>query len=315
MACNNDQFRHVCLKDLENYIKRDKYFSDFTKDELALIQKNLGYLTSDDLDKYTPQVIKGKYSEIQALAAFSSLKIGYIYVITDFRTLYLDEDNKICGFDDHIPSAEYWLFLTPNSTNTFDSRVRLCQPTDMERCTKWTVEYDITPKQLKNGITTRGSITYLKDAKNNYAYYDFKNIRFKKTLEELNKGATTFTEDQYLYTFDDGGIDTSETICTNNHLEQGAYRNVFLGYTCNTNLGADCHDNIFFGDCIDCSFGHGTCNSYFTKEAIQCSGIVTDKTVSSLISEDFPKQFIIIADKQIVTYVDPQTQAFQTVEL
>ena len=35
MACNN-QFRHVCLKDLENYIKRDEYFSDFSDEEKAI---------------------------------------------------------------------------------------------------------------------------------------------------------------------------------------------------------------------------------------------------------------------------------------
>ena len=40
MECNND-FRHVCYKDLKNYIERDKYFSDFTKEEIELTQQNI----------------------------------------------------------------------------------------------------------------------------------------------------------------------------------------------------------------------------------------------------------------------------------
>jgi hypothetical protein len=36
MNCNNE-FRHVCIKDLEDYVKRDKYFSDYTDEEIRVI--------------------------------------------------------------------------------------------------------------------------------------------------------------------------------------------------------------------------------------------------------------------------------------
>ena len=55
MECKND-FRHGCYKDLKNYIERDKYFSDFTKEEIELIQKNLGIVNNQD-QSYNPTVI------------------------------------------------------------------------------------------------------------------------------------------------------------------------------------------------------------------------------------------------------------------
>jgi hypothetical protein len=125
--------------------------------------------------------------------------------------------------------------------------------------------------------TSRGTITYLKDANNNTAYYDFKNIKFKKTLSELSKGPTTYEFDTYLYTFDNGGKDSSETLCKNNHLEKGANRNVFLGNTQNVTLSADCHDNIFFRNCENCVFDYGTYGNFFQDNVVRCKGTVHEK--------------------------------------
>ena len=49
MACNN-QFRHVCLKDLENYIKRDEYFSDFSDEEKAELTELLKSKKEDNAE-------------------------------------------------------------------------------------------------------------------------------------------------------------------------------------------------------------------------------------------------------------------------
>ena len=65
MECNND-FRHVCYKDLKNYIERDKYFSDFTKEEIELIQKNLGIVNNQD-QSYNPTVIIGVFEYVMQL--------------------------------------------------------------------------------------------------------------------------------------------------------------------------------------------------------------------------------------------------------
>ena len=314
MECNND-FRHVCYKDLKNYIERDKYFSDFTKEEIELIQKNLGIVNNQD-QSYNPTVIIGTYDEIYNQASISNLKIGYKYVIKDFRSIYSDEDGNICGTDNFMPSKEYTMFLTPSSTSTFDKRVQIVNG-DLSTANPidWIVEYDIRKKIFSNGTTSKGTITYLKDTNNNSAYYDFKNIKFKKHLEDLNKGATTYNEDTYLYTFDNGGNDASNSICKNNHLEYGAYRNVFLGNTQNVTLSADCHDNIFFKNCENCNFDYGTYNNYFKDNVIRCSGSVHEKELDSITSNNYPKRFDILEDREVMVYLDPHTQTYQLAQL
>ena len=314
MECNND-FRHVCYKDLKNYIERDKYFSDFTKEEIELIQKNLGIVNNQD-QSYNPTVIIGTYDEIYNQASISNLKIGYKYVIKDFRSIYSDEDGNICGTDNFMPSKEYTMFLTPSSTSTFDKRVQIVNG-DLSTANPidWIVEYDIRKKIFSNGTTSKGTITYLKDTNNNSAYYDFKNIKFKKRLEDLNKGATTYNEDTYLYTFDNGGNDASNSICKNNHLEYGAYRNVFLGNTQNVTLSADCHDNIFFKNCENCNFDYGTYNNYFKDNVIRCSGSVHEKELDSITSNNYPKRFDILEDREVMVYLDPHTQTYQLAQL
>ena len=88
---------------------------------------------------------------------------------------------------------------------------------------------------------------------------------------------TTYEFDTYLYTFDNGGKDSSETLCKNNHLEKGANRNVFLGNTQNVTLSADCHDNIFFRNCENCVFDYGTYGNFFQDNVVRCKGTVHEK--------------------------------------
>ena len=37
----------------------------------------------------------------------SELKLGYIYIINDFRSIYTDVSGNICGLDNYIPSTTY----------------------------------------------------------------------------------------------------------------------------------------------------------------------------------------------------------------
>lgn len=301
MECNND-FRHVCQKDLQNYIKRYSYFSDFNSEEVALIQKNLGIMTKKDIDGNF--IMIGNYETVYKELQNNTLRIGYIYVIGDFRSIYSDINGKTCGLDGNVPSNEYALFLSANSTCTFDKRV-------LVGGTQWTAEYDITPVTLPDGTTTKGTITYLKDDNNNTAYYDFKNIKFLKTMAELNKGPITYDNYTYLYTFDNGGADASETICKNNHLECGATRNVFLGNTQNVTLAADCHDNIFFKNCENCIFDYGTYGNFFKDNVVRCKGSVHEKELDSITSSNCPKQFDVLDDNEVMAYLDSQTQTYQ----
>lgn len=312
MSCSN-QFRHVCLKDLENYIKRDTYFSDFSEQEILQIQKNLGIITSNsNIDEYNPILITGTYDQIVQHLYSASLKIGYIYVITDFRSIYLDCDSNICGTEAFIPSQECWIFLTPVSSNAFDKRVSLLSPKAITNCQDWIVEYDITKNSCAQ---SKGTITYLKDTNGNYAYYDFKNIKFKKSIADLNKGPVRYDHDTYLYTFDNNGVDASELNCKNNHLENGAYNNVFLGTTKNVTLDSDCHDNIFFKNTENAHFLYGTYNNYFKDNVSHCYGIVHDKELAEITTLPSTKHFEQLGNKQIVTYFDHETLTQQITQL
>ena len=61
MECN--EYRHVCLKDLENYFKKDQYFGDLSEEEIKLIQKNLGINASSSGGTVVSEgnVIKASY--------------------------------------------------------------------------------------------------------------------------------------------------------------------------------------------------------------------------------------------------------------
>lgn len=311
MSCDN-QFRHVCLKDLDNYVKRDTYFSDFSEEEIKQIQKNLGIVISGDTEEFNPILISGTYAQVVRQQQLGNLKIGYVYVITDFRSIYLDCDNNVCGTDAFIPSQEYQIFLTPTGINTFDKRVSLLQQNIASDCRNWIVEYNINQNSCEQ---SKGTITYLKDSNGNYAYYDFKNIKFKKTLADLNKGPVSYDHDTYLYTFDNNGTDASELNCKNNHIEKGASNNVFLGTTKNVTLDSDCHDNIFFKNTENTHFLYGTYNNYFKDNVNHCYGIVHDKEITELTSLPTTKHFEQLGDKQIVTYFDHETLTQQIVQL
>lgn len=315
MACN-EEYRHVCFKDLENYFKKDQYFNDLSDEEKALIRKNLGIPEAEDYDTFNPTAIIGNYNYIKNLVDLAQLQLGYVYIINDFRSIYTI-DNEVLGLD-KVPSTEYYVILHPITTNQFDKRVSLVAQSANATSTgtKWEVEYSIYPKVMPDGTTDRGQITYLKDENNNSAYYDFKNIKFKRTLAELNKGSNTYTEDQYLYTFDSSGKDNSETInCKNNELKKGAWDNVFLGSTQNNTLAADVHSNTFFKSCENNTFDYGTRNNYFLNDIRQCRGAVHDKELAELISIQCPKEFNILNTNQVLVYLDSETQTYQFINL
>lgn len=305
MACNN-QFRHVCLKDLENYIKRDEYFSDFSDEEKAIIKKNLGITTSGEFSEYDPIVHLLTYDTVLQLKESEELKVGHVYVIQDFQTIYSD------GSDGVMKGKTYWLFLHPTSRSTFDPRVGIFCPEDSnDNCSKWTVEYDIARSEVATGEYNKGTITYLKDQNNNEAFYDFKNIKFKKTLDELKDFPKTYTKDTYFYTFDNDGLDGSEHGCKNNRLGKGAIRNIFLNDTENTSIESDCHDNVFAGGCINSRFGYGTFKSIFKDTVYNCIGVLNNAKVGHETNGFNYKRIDDFSDKYAITYLDKDTETFQ----
>ena len=305
MACNN-QFRHVCLKDLENYIKRDEYFSDFSDEEKAIIKKNLGITTSGEFSEYDPIVHLLTYDTVLQLKESEELKVGHVYVIQDFQTIYSDGSNGV------MKGKTYWLFLHPTSNATFDPRVGIFCPEDSNNnCSKWTVEYDIARSEVATGEYDKGTITYLKDQNNNEAFYDFKNIKFKKTLDELKDFPKTYTKDTYFYTFDNDGLDGSEHGWKNNRLGKGAIRNIFLNDTENTSIESDCHDNVFAGGCINSRFGYGTFKNIFKDTVYNCIGVLNNANVGHETNGFNYKRIDDFSDKYAITYLDKDTETFQ----
>lgn len=324
-------YRHVCFKDLENYFKKDAYFSDLTEEEKQLIRENLG-LVNEGNQEILGETVQDTHINIYNLAQNGMLKIGNIYIINDFQSIYSDGYGEILGTDESkVPSSKYRLLLHPNSSSSFDPRVSIVpvtlftpnQPCVCYYPLMWTVEYNIAPETLQGTmnqklvtIQTKGTITYLKDHNNNSAYYDFKNIKFKRTLDELNKGPITYTQDSYLYTFDISGVDGSDLeSCKNNTLAKGCYNNVFMQQTQNNVFAADAHNNTFFGVCENNTFDFGTYNNYFINDARYLRGCVHDKELTQLISMQVPKRFEILKDRQVLVYLDAETETYQIVDL
>ena len=87
---------------------------------------------------------------------------------------------------------------------------------------KWVIKYDVNNNINKyhwaDAINGKGVIYYMKDEFDNECYYDFKNIKFKRTkewvigntIENSNNNELNFTEDEkYFFTFDYNGNDDS----------------------------------------------------------------------------------------------------------
>lgn len=205
----------------------------------------------------------------------------------------------------------YWLFLHPTSNTTFDPRVGIFCPEDSNNnCSKWTVEYDIARSEVATGEYNKGTITYLKDQNNNEAFYDFKNIKFKKTLDELKDFPKTYTKDTYFYTFDNDGLDGSEHGWKNNRLGKGAIRNIFLNDTENTSIESDCHDNVFAGGCINSRFGYGTFKNIFKDTVYNCIGVLNNAKVGHETNGFNYKRIDDFSDKYAITYLDKDTETF-----
>ena len=82
--------RHVCLKDLDNYLKKNGYLSGYTPVEQRQVRKNIGAIGEADLASYLTEgkYIELTYDELQDLIKDKKLGIGQVYAINDFQTIY-----------------------------------------------------------------------------------------------------------------------------------------------------------------------------------------------------------------------------------
>ena len=230
--------RHVCLKDLDNYLKKNGYLSGYTPVEQRQVRKNIGAMGENDLASYIP---KGKYIELtydklQELIKDKKLGIGQVYAINDFQTIYQSNVQISTGVYQSWgstinPSKVFKIITLALTPDTLYNRV-VIQSEDYPDAYKWIVEYDYEQETLTDGIKTKGKITYLKDSNNNVAYYDFKNIRSRRARSQLLQlGIVTDKDYLDLYTFNTQDLDeASESFNVyNNYFESGAKDNVFIG--------------------------------------------------------------------------------------
>lgn len=318
-----NKFKHVCFSDLDNYFRRDTYFSDLSESEKQIILENLNVPTIESITKTS--VTKGSYAEIKELADTKSLLIQNKYIITDFQSIYESNSGEVWGPDNSkYPSKKYNVILTPTSNSTFDTRVSLM----FENLPlPWEVCYDFTQKKLSNGTLTKGKITYLKDQNNNSAYYDFKNYRFYISLKNSEIPGLSYDVSLAMYTFSKlEGLsckDNSEDVGVfNNHFDEDCWVNIFLGNTNNNQFFGGFKNNIFVKGCEYNKFEWNTSNNKFLEKVSYTQGSVQNAIVSNTnYDSSISKEFRMLSTSTssepvfVVTFLDGDTLSNQIIKL
>lgn len=304
--------RHVCMSDLKKYLKRNDYLSGYTEIEKALVRQNIGVTSSSG--SQDNDYIEGSYSEIEQIVLANQLVVGNKYIINDFQSIYISNTDDIWGGEIN-PSSLYKIVLTAISENQFDIRVNVISE-KYKNSSKWIVEYMFDSELLKNSIKTKGRITYLRDEYNNSAYYDFKNIKFRRTQSELQKvGITIQNEYEDLYTFSNSQFEeNSESINVfNNTFEINSTNNIIISDYCYNNIfSCNTKNNLFSNSCTNNTFFSETANNNFKDKVNHLIGNVynTDFIDLNYTNSDFPK-FIQSGDNTIITYIDAETLTLQ----
>lgn len=322
-----DYNRHVCLRDLNNYLKKNEYLSGYTPVEQELIRKNIGAIGESDLDNY---LTNGKYTELtynelQDLIKNKKLGIGQVYIITDFQTIYSSNVQISPGVyqtwgNTINPSKVFKIIALALTTDILYNRV-VIQSDQYPNSTKWVVEYDHEQETLSDGEKTKGKITYLRDSNNNIAYYDFKNIKSRRTKNELAQLGINIKEDYLdLYTFNTQTLDeASESFNVyNNYFGYGSKNNVFIGNECYNNIfEGGFINNTFVSSCHNNYFQFNTFNNNFKQQVIYLTGSFNnlnfiDNTYTSL---DIDKQISKVDEGYVISYLDPDTLTLQVCNL
>lgn len=314
-----DYNRHVCLKDLDNYLNKAEYLDGYTPTEQKQVRKNIGAIGEADLASYITETkfIPLTHAELVDLIKDNKLGIGQVYAITDFQTIYESNvQNNVgqyitWGLDDN--SSEVCTIMTiALSANTLLNRVVIVSD-KYPNSYKWIVEYDYEPEVLQDGVSTKGKITYLKDTNNNVAYYDFKNVKSRRSRIQLNELGINITQDYLdLYTFNTQDFnEASETYNVyNNHLGSGSNNNVFIGNDCYNNVFEDgFRNNTFVSSCHNNRFQFDTYNNVFKYPVIYLTGSFNNlKFINNdYTSMDVNKQISKINRSYVISYLDSDT--------
>lgn len=326
MAIERDTRRYACIHDLNNYFKKKDLLGGLTELEQQQLRKNIGIIDyAGEGGQSKP--LEVTYAVLNGNITKKSLVTGARYVITDFQTIYSSNvtnssGQKVTwGTDSSTNPSPIWkLVVTAITGNRLDPRVVI----DDDRMKDWVIEYDPTQETLEDGITTKGKITFMRDSNYNSAYYDFKNVKFRRTAEELedtnlNLGAAYGD----FYTFSDltsGTItDSSELHNTkHNELKQGCTNNIFLGDTYDNVLEADCKGNTFLRGCHDTTLRWNSVNNMFNENVCYMEGSLYNKVFpigDTSLSMTITKTIHKVNEATIISFLDPMTYAYQIIQI
>lgn len=320
MALRRD--RYACVSDLNNYFKKSDLLSGLTELEKNQLRTNIGILNyTGEGGQSTP--VSLNYTNLYDLVVRQTLVVGARYIITDFKSIYSSNVNnnlnqKISWGGNVNPSQTYSLVVIANTNSTLDKRATILNHPN------WVVEYDVMRETLQDGVTTKGKITYLKDDNNNSAYYDFKNIKFRRTRQQLSGTNLQITQ-EYLdfFTFSDliNGqvIDTSELDTTKyNKFNEDCWNNVFIGDTYNNTIESGCQNNTFLRGCHDTTIKWNSVNNTFNENVCYTTGSIYNKTIgigNTAFSTAITKTIQKVNDVTLVSFLDPITYAYQIILL
>lgn len=314
--------RYACLSDLNNYFKKSDLLSGLTELERNQLRTNIGIMNyTGEGGQSTPVLLT--YEALNDLVVQNTLVVGARYIITNFKTIYSSNvkngSNQYISWGNLInPSNTYQLLVIANTNSKLDPRALIIEhPT-------WVVEYDVTRKTLPDNVATRGRITFLKDDKGNSAFYDFKNIKFRRTqLELANTNFSTNEPYLDLFTFSDllnsQIIDTSELDTTkHNVLKENCWDNIFIGDTYNNLIQAECKDNTFLRGCHDTTLQWNSIGNLFNENVCYTSGSIYNKTIgigNTAFSTSITKTIQKVNEVTLVSFLDPITYAYQIIIL
>lgn len=296
--------RYACKSDLSGYFKKSDLLSGLTESEKEQLKNNIGIQLS------STETYDVTYADLKHKIDNSLLSPGAIYTITDFQTIYSSNvltngKYETWGLDSSKRPSQKWnLIVHAISDTILDTRAVIREYPELF------VLYNAEQETLDDGNVTKGKIIYMKDSNNNSAYYDFKNVRFRRDSLDYY----TFTE------IVNGSITDASTLhnTSHNELQQGCWNNIFLGDTYNNVLQPNCTGNTFFKGCHDSIIGWDSVNNVFREPVCYTSGSiynqqfeVGDTTLTTSITKSIQK----VNDATIVTFLDPITYAQQIIIL
>lgn len=314
--------RYACKADLAYYFKKKDLLGGLSELEKLELRKNIGAEGSNDVST----ISEITYELLNNLILSKKLIPGKRYIIKDFQTIYSSNvfNNNVPVSWGHNNSDNPSKILSITVTAVTESRLDPRVIINDELTKSWHIEYDPEQKTLPDNIKTKGSIVYLKDDNNNSAYYDFKNIKFRRTKNAL-KDTNLIISSSYidLFTFSniDNGIvtDSSEyDMIRTNILKTGCFNNVFIGDFYNNVFDEDCRDNTFIRGAHDNTFKWNTFNNIFNEAVCYTEGSLYNKFVkigNTDFSMTINKTIHKVNEATILSYLDPITYAHQIIIL